>query len=95
MGKDAFRDFFGFAASGLANGFDDVRRNFFQRLNVEIPANILDDAIITVRYFHKQQPIDCNCWVGALKDKITVHRLAALIDSFDAFGTFAAWQNRL
>ena len=49
MRKNAFGDFFGFAGSGLANRLDDVRRDFFQRLDVEIPANILDEAIKTLR----------------------------------------------
>src|SRR5438874_8555552 len=36
MGEDAFGDFFGFSFGGASNSFDDIRRNLFQGLDVEV-----------------------------------------------------------
>jgi hypothetical protein len=60
MRKNAFGDFFGFPSRSPADGFNHIRRDFFQRLDIEIATNILDYAVKTVWHFHKQQPNDCK-----------------------------------
>ena len=53
VGEDPLGDFFGLGLGRLANGRDDIWRNFLQRLNVQIAADVLDQVIETIRDFHQ------------------------------------------
>jgi hypothetical protein len=45
MGKNAFGDFACFGRRGAADGLDDVGRDFFERPDVQFPADIFDQTV--------------------------------------------------
>src|SRR5439155_17319040 len=58
MRENAFGDFFGFKTGCAPDGFDDIRRDLYQGLNVEITANVLDQLVKAVLHFHSAAELE-------------------------------------
>ena len=52
VGEDPFGDFLGLTLGSVPNRLDNIWRNFLERLNIQIAADVLDEAIKVIRDFH-------------------------------------------